>query len=247
MLSKSKAQTVLQITQNITALLPDNLPSKDQVLSSLAMHREIGSSDLVDTLHGRSYSETLVEYKWAECSQYQSNLFPSDIISGVPTKFVSDNVDWKNKSIRGSSNETHHTNCVLIHHKEDQQLKPERSPVTLHPNYSYNRKTHRLFKGMEINLPNNTAWKKSESPKLRYNHDTKMKCKMKRSRKRTLVWAVSKKHLQKGETIVPAWTGCKVLSQSNQHKEVSIGFSFAIPAPPTQKNVTATGLEPTTT
>ena len=196
MLPKSKAQKVLQITQNITALLPNTLPSKDQVLLSLTMHRKTGSSDVVDTLHrlghGISYSETLlVEDKWAEWSQYQSNLIPSNIISGVPTTLVSDNIDWKNKSIRGSSNETHHTNCILIQRKEDQQLKVEKSPVTLHPNYKYNRKTHSSFKGMEINLPNNTAWKKSEPPKLSYNPDTKMKCKMKISSKRTLVWAVS--------------------------------------------------------
>ena len=64
-----------------------------------------------------------------------------------------------------------------------------------------------------------------------------MKCEMKRSSKRTLVWAVSRKHSEKGETIVPAWTGFQVLSQSNQPKDVSIGFMPAIPAPPTQKNV----------
>ena len=150
-----------------------------------------------------------------------------------------DNIDWKNKSIRGSSNETHHTNCILIQHKEDQQLKEEKSPIMLHPNYNYNRKTHHSFKGMEINLPNNTAWKNSEPPKLSYNPDTdtKMKCEMKRSSKRTLMWAVSRKHSEKGETIVLAWTGFQVLSQSNQPKEVSIGFMPAIPAPPTQKNV----------
>ena len=51
MLPKSKAQKVLQITQNITALLPNTLPSKDQVLLSLTMHRKTGSSDVVDTLH----------------------------------------------------------------------------------------------------------------------------------------------------------------------------------------------------
>ena len=148
MLPKSKARKVLQITQNITALLPNTLPSKDQVLLSLTMHKKTGSSDVVDTLHrlghGISYSETLfVEDKWAEWSQYQSNLIPSNIISGVPTTLVSDNIDWKNKSIRGNSNEAHHTNCILIKHKEDQQLKEEKSAVTLHPNYNYNRKTHR--------------------------------------------------------------------------------------------------------
>ena len=64
------------------------------------MHRKTGSSDVVDILHrlghGISYSETFVEYKWAEWSQYQSNLIPSNIISGVPATLVSDNVDWKN-------------------------------------------------------------------------------------------------------------------------------------------------------
>ena len=81
-----------------------------------------------------------------------SNLIPSNIISGVPTTLVSDNIDWKNKSIRGSGNKTHHTSC--IQHKEHRQLKQEKSPVTLHPNYNYNRKTHCSFKAMEINFPN---------------------------------------------------------------------------------------------
>ena len=93
------------------------LPIKNQVLLSLKMHRKTGSSDAIDTLHrlghGLSYSETLsVKDNWAEWSQYKSNLIPSNIISGVPTAFLLDNMDWKNKSIRRSSNETHHTNCI---------------------------------------------------------------------------------------------------------------------------------------
>ena len=206
------------------------------------MHRKTRSRYVVDTLHrlghGILYSETLfVEDKWAEWSQYQSNLILLNIISGVPTTLVLGNIDWKNKSIRGISNETHHTNCTLIQDKEGQQLKQEKSPVTLNPNYNYNRKTHRFFKGMEINLPNNAAWKKGEPPKLSYNPDTRMKCEMKRSSKRTLVWAVPRKHSEKGEMIVPAWTGFQVLGQSKQPKEVSIGLMPALPAPPTQKNV----------
>ena len=63
MLPKSKARKVLQITQNITARLPNTFPSKDQVLLSLTMHRKTGSGDAVDTLHrlgqGISYSGTL--------------------------------------------------------------------------------------------------------------------------------------------------------------------------------------------
>ena len=71
MLPKSKAQKMLQITRNMTALLPNTLSSKDQVLLSLTMHRKVGSSDVVGTLHrlghGIVYSEALfVEDKWAE-------------------------------------------------------------------------------------------------------------------------------------------------------------------------------------
>ena len=34
-----------------------------------------------------------------------------------------------------------------------------------------------------MNLPNSTAWKKSEPPKLSYKHDTKMKRKIKKTKK----------------------------------------------------------------
>ena len=54
--------------------MPNTLPSKDQVLLSLTMHRKTGSRDVVDTLHclGHqiAYSETFVEDKFAEWSQY---------------------------------------------------------------------------------------------------------------------------------------------------------------------------------
>ena len=63
MLPKSKAQKVSQITQNITSLLPNALPSLDQIILSLPMHRKTGSSDVIDTLpclgHGISYSEQI--------------------------------------------------------------------------------------------------------------------------------------------------------------------------------------------
>ena len=57
------------------------------------------------------------------------------------------------------------------------------------------------------------------------------------SSKRTLLWALSRKHSQEGEPVIPAWTGFNVMSRSDQSKAVTIGFMPAIPAPPTQKNV----------
>ena len=61
-LPRSKALEVLQITQNIIALLPNTFPSKDQVILLLPMYRKTGSSVFVDTLHHLGhkilYSET---------------------------------------------------------------------------------------------------------------------------------------------------------------------------------------------
>ena len=68
---------------------------------------------------------------------------------------------------------------------------------------------------MEINLPNNKAWKKGEPPTLSYIHDRKMKREMKRSSKRTFVRTVSRNHTENGKTIVLALTRFQVLSQSN--------------------------------
>ena len=64
MLPKSKEQKVLKITQNVAALLPNTLLSKDQVLSSLTMHRKTGSSHVVDFLHrlGHGISNYLKNY-----------------------------------------------------------------------------------------------------------------------------------------------------------------------------------------
>ena len=56
------------------------------------------------------------------------------------------------------------------------------------------------------------------------------------SSKRTLLWTLSRKHSEEGETVIPAWTGFHGMSQSDQSKAVTIEFMPAIPAPPTQKN-----------
>ena len=57
-----------------------------------------------------------------------------------------------------------------------------------------------------------------------------MKCEMIRHSKKSLVRAPG--------AIVLIWIGFQILSQSNQHKKVSIGF---IPTIPAQPNKTVTG------
>ena len=60
-LPKPKAEKVLQECQNIEPLLPSTKPSLDQTLWSLTMHRKIGSSDVIDTLHKLGYRISYTE------------------------------------------------------------------------------------------------------------------------------------------------------------------------------------------
>ena len=62
------------------------------------MYRKTGSSTAIDDLHkfghGISYTETIfIEDKWAEWSEQQSSLFPSNIEKGLITTLVFDNID----------------------------------------------------------------------------------------------------------------------------------------------------------
>ena len=70
---------------------------------SLTIHRKTGSSGVTDTLHklgyGISYIETLfIEDKWAEWTEAQSAIIPSNIKVNIPTTLVADNIDWEIKA-----------------------------------------------------------------------------------------------------------------------------------------------------
>ena len=74
------------------------------------MYRKTGSSAVIDDSHkfghGISYTETkFIEDKWAEWSEQQSSLLPTNIEKGLLTSLVFDDIDWKNKDHKDK--ETH--------------------------------------------------------------------------------------------------------------------------------------------
>ena len=111
---------------------------------SLILHRKAGSSDVLDTIHrlrrGVYYTE------W---DQNQNSHIPDNITKGIFTTVVADNIDWKNKSLSGK--ETHNTNCILIQH--DAYSESSGSKVNVEPDYNYDKKKHRSFKGEPSVLP----------------------------------------------------------------------------------------------
>ena len=61
---------------------------------------------------GISYTETkFIEDKWAEWTENNSKLVPTNIKTRIITTLVFDNIDWENKNVHG--NETHNTFLTL--------------------------------------------------------------------------------------------------------------------------------------
>jgi hypothetical protein len=59
--------------------------------------------------------DDLPQDKWAEWTEKQSRLVPSDIKEGSIVIHVVDNIDWKNRNIK-----THNTNGILIQQSKGQ-------------------------------------------------------------------------------------------------------------------------------
>ena len=151
-LSKVKATKVTKICSDIESLIPNTTPSLCQILLSLSMYRKTGSSTVIDDLHkfghGIPYTETkFIEDKWAEWSEQQSSLLPSNIGKGLITTLLFDNIDWKNKDHKGK--ETHNTNSILI---QEIPSQCNFTRVNLNPNYDFKRSKNRSFKAFETNL-----------------------------------------------------------------------------------------------
>jgi hypothetical protein len=243
-LSQSKSAKVHQICQDIQAMLPNAQPSLDQVLLSLTIHRKTGSSAVVDTLHslgyGTSYTETVfIEDKWAEWSEKQHSSIPSNIVKGVQTTHVTDNIDWKNKGISGM-NETHNTNSILIQHKipvtNDNNME-HKAQVSVVPDYSFKREDHHCFIATEVELPHYIPTKASSAPIHSYKEDcSHNECD--KSKLETLAWVKSRK-IKDGphNQTVPAWSAFQQLTTTEYPPGVNVGYLPAITAPPTNMSV----------
>ena len=211
--SKNKEFKISKICQDIESLMPNSVPSFDQLLLSLIFHRKTASIDIIDTLHyfghGVPYTDLrFVGDKWAEWDEEQNSIIPSNIVKGVPTIHVTDNIDWKNKNLGGR--ETHNTNSILIHEECSTSAK-----VKLNPNYNFVRKDHRAYKSRPSNIPD-FRYSKSESPKFLFDYRKDIIQAMQQitlSSERTLLWLVYRLMKNKDEIIkVPSWNGFNYLT-----------------------------------
>ena len=129
---------------------------------SLTVHRKTGSSGVTDTLHklgyGISYTETLfIEDKWAEWTEAQSAIIPSNIKMNIPTTLVAGNTDWENKGLTRKE-QTHNTSSILIQQTDAREAS--QSSIQLEPNYKFDRKQRRSFKSKATSLPQFIGGKK---------------------------------------------------------------------------------------
>ena len=240
-LSKSKASKIMQLAQNIESLMPNAKPSLDQALLSLTMHRKTGSSAVVNTLHhlghGISYTETVfIEDKWAEWGRNCSSDIPSNILRGLPTTHVADNVDWKNKELSGY-NETHNTNSILIQHKIRSDAL-DRVQVSLKPSYDFVRKHHRSFKSQPVTLPEFIGSKRSAC-KTFPNQDDSTHEEYELSSKKNMCWALCRYKSAASSTsqTIPGWSGFQEKTTDTPSRKLSVGYLPAITASPTNMNV----------
>ena len=140
-----------------------------------------------------------MEGKWAEWSEQQSSLYPSNIEKGVITTLVFDNIDWKNKDHKGK--ETHNINSILIQEIPNQC---NFTRVSLNLNYDFERSKHRSFKAFEINLEPVT-FKRSQCKYLIYKKNNYEE-EYNGSKNRILAWVMSRLTISRhSEQSIPSW------------------------------------------
>ena len=153
------------------------------------------------------------------------------IEENIVVTHVVDNIDWKNKDIRGK--ETHNTNSILIQQKTPGK---EKVPVQITPNYDFERKSHRAFKCFRIQLPNiNFVRAKCKRQKfMRYADRTEFD----KSSSINLVWALSRFYASNNSTqCIPSWSGFHQLLNPNSNTKANAGYLQPITSPPTDMKV----------
>ena len=239
-LSESKATKITKICEDIESLVPTCKPSLSQMLFSLNSHRRTGSSNVVNDIHdfghGISYTDTLfIEDKWAEWSEKQTSFIPSNIEKGQIVTHVVDNIDWQNKSTHGD--ETHHTNSIVI----QESTNPGRgASVALEPDYNFQRKEHKSFKGTLSNIPN-IKFTRCEAKILKFDSEDfadNDRSEAERSSSKSLLWVLSRLNNDKmpADQDIPGWGGFQELCGMNSFP-VNVGYLPPIRAPPTEMRV----------
>ena len=234
-LSETKATKVTKICADIESLIPNAMPSLSHVLLSLNVYRKTGSSNIISDLHklghGLSYTATkFIEDKWAEWTERQSSLIPCNIHKGMAvTTLVFDNIDWKNNDLRGK--ETHNTNSILIQQNFE---SVSNTKVDLTPDYNYDRKAHRSFKGFKSQLEP-VRFERASCKELTYENTDQPE--YLEATKRNTSWIISHYNSSK-ETLqtIPSWRVFQQILAEGTIK-ANVGYLPPVTDPPSEMSV----------
>ena len=179
-----------------------------------------------------SYTETkFIDDKWAEWTERQSSLKSCNIHKGMAvTTLVFDNIDWKNKDLRGK--ETHNTNSILIQQNFE---SVSNTKVDLTPDYNYDRKAHRSFKGFKSQLEP-VRFERASCKELTYHENTDQPEYLEAT-KRNTSWIISRYNSSK-ETLqtIPSWRVFRQILAEGTIK-ANVGYLPPVTDPPSEMSV----------
>ena len=143
---------------------------------------------------------------------------------------VFDNIDWKNKDLRGK--ETHNTNSILI---QPNLESINRTKVDLVPDYDYDRKEHKSFKAFKSQLKS-VRFERVKCKELEYNESNE-DSEYQDASKRNFSWVMARYDASRGAVqVIPSWSGFQHML-SECCVEANVGYLPPITAPPTDMSV----------
>ena len=164
---------------------------------------------------------------------HSQQLYHQILKKNIATTHVADKIDWENKSVTG---QTHNTNSILIQHINDS--KARNSSILLEPDYEFDRKQHRSYKGKSIELPHftgekkcNTTLKAFDSSKERDNNE------FTKSLLTNRLWAKCRFKNEISEAVVPSWSSFHKQTCVASAKKAIVGYLPAVTDSPTKYNV----------
>ena len=149
-----------------------------------------------------------------------------------------DNIDWKNKNI--NRQESYYTNSILA---QKYDLAKELSRVSLDPNYEFDRKNHRYFKGTQTEL---TPVHFKRGKPIVINEYSSIpsfsRVESIKSPNKTFLWILAriKSHLK-----VPSWSGFQEITTDKNVGRAVVGYLSLIAESQTEMKVIYAEIERT--
>ena len=169
----------------------------------------------------------------------QSRTYPSNIRASVIAAHVFDNIDWKNKNI--NRQESHYTNLILV---QKYDLAEELSRVSLDPNYEFDRKNHKSFKGTQMELTP-VHFKRGKPMNIdEYSSIPSFsRVESMKSSNKTPLWMILAR--SKSDLKVPSWSGFQEVTTDKKVERAVDGYLLSIAESPTEMKVIYAEMERT--